>query len=140
MNALDSTPPTESQTWLDVVSAVDYLSRGHRPGLTVYGALEEALRWHTAALVEPRGATTFAEASDLPWDDSDPLRSALERLVLHQPPCIDDEPTVADALHRSLMVWTHRMSDRYNDGRRWAHGRSETGAPSRMMPPLDTLD
>ena len=35
-----------SQTWLDVISAVDYLSRGHRHGLTVYDAayLDLALR------------------------------------------------------------------------------------------------
>ena len=46
--ALDRDRPSSSQVWLDVVSAVDYLSRGHRPGLTVYDALEEALRWHIA--------------------------------------------------------------------------------------------
>ena len=31
--------PSSSQVWLDVVSAVDYLSRGHRPGFTIYDAL-----------------------------------------------------------------------------------------------------
>mgnify|MGYP006883575816 CR=1 FL=1 len=46
--ALDRDRRSSSQVWLDVVSAVDYLSRGHRPGLTVYDALEEALRWREA--------------------------------------------------------------------------------------------
>jgi hypothetical protein len=35
----------EGGTWLlDVVAAVDHLGRGHRPGFTVWDALEEALR------------------------------------------------------------------------------------------------
>ena len=122
MNALDRTHRTESQTWLDVISAVDYLSRGHRPGLTVYDAVEEALRWHIAALVAgPDDRRAFAQAGDLPWDDPDPLRSALERLVLHQPPAVGDEFTTTRAVHFALSLWTRRMADNFNDGCRWAH-------------------
>ena len=85
MTARDAFPQA-SQVWLDVISAVDYLSRGARPGLTVYDALEEALRWHTAALLpgfdDELSARTVAQ---LPWDDPDPLRTALEDLVCRPP-------------------------------------------------------
>ena len=81
MTARDAYPPS-SQVWLDVISAVDYLSRGPRPGLTVYDALEEALRWHTAALIAGIDDELAGLAvGQLPWDDPDPLRTALTGLV-----------------------------------------------------------
>ncbi len=81
-----------SLVWLDVISAVDYLFRGHRPGLTVYDTLEEALRWHTAALVAGYDEElAIVDAGELPWDDPDALRTALERLVLHHPPAADEQ-------------------------------------------------
>ena len=122
MNGLDRTYSRESQTWLDVVSAVDYLSRGHRLGLTVYDAVEEALRWHIAALVAgPDDQRPFAQTDDPPWDDPDSLRSALERLVLHHPPAVGDEVTTCSAVDLALSLWARRMADNYNDGCRWAH-------------------
>lgn len=36
---------------LDLVAAVDFLRRGDRNGLTVWDALEEAIRWWTAERV-----------------------------------------------------------------------------------------
>lgn len=135
----DTTHTSMSQVWLDVISAVDYLSRGDRHGLTVYDALEEALRWHTAALVA--GGDDFlaaAEASRLPWDDPDPLRSAMERLVLHHPPAIDEESTTSWAIHHALKVWVDQMTDQYNDGRQWVHPRPGRTLPSPLMLPFET--
>ena len=125
-----------SQTWLDVISAVDYLSRGHRHGLTVYDAIEEALRWHNAALIAGNDDNlAIAAAAELPWNDPDPLRSALENLVLHQPPATDEESGSAHLIHEALTFWVRTMADQYNDGRRWVHPRTDSGIPSTLSQP-----
>jgi hypothetical protein len=132
---------TMSQVWLDVVSAVDYLSRGHRHGLTVYDAVEEALRWHTATLIAGADdAFAAAAAAELPWDDPDPLRTALEHFVLHHPPAIDDETTTPHTIHTALKVWVDRMADQYNDGRQWAHVRADRTIPSPLVLPFGDAD
>lgn len=97
------------------MDAVDYLSRGHRPGLTVYDALEEALRWHTAALIA-RSHDELA-VGKLPWDDPDPLQTALAALVA-QPP--GGGSAVDRAIHRALGAWAEQMALEFNDGYRWA--------------------
>ena len=114
--------------WLEVVSAVDYLSHGHRPGLNVYDALEEALRWHIGALVAGNDdGLAIVERADMPWDDPDALRTALEQLALHNPPAHDEQSTFAYALHSALARWVRQMGDQYNDGCRWAHPTSDAG-------------
>jgi hypothetical protein len=121
---LDRDHPSSSQVWLDVVSAVDYLSKGHRPGFTVYDALEEALRWHSLLSIDSYRSESFGpEAPELPWDDPDPLRAVLQQL-LSDPPMIDQESTTADIVHDALRAWVRRMAERHNDGRGWAPGRS----------------
>lgn len=56
----------EAGTWLlDLVAAVDHLRRGIRPGITVWDAIEEALRWHT-----PR--TDEHDPAEPGWDDPRP--------------------------------------------------------------------
>ena len=131
--ALARDRPSSSQVWLDVVSAVDYLSFGHRPGLTVYDALEEALRWHIDALVAGNDQyRAVVERGELPWDDPDALRTALEQLALHNPPADDEQSTSAYALHSALAHWLRQMADQYNDGCRWAHPTSERGSVGRQ--------
>ena len=45
-DAHGSEPLDEGGTWLlDLVSAVDHLRRGYRPGFTVWDALAEAIDW-----------------------------------------------------------------------------------------------
>ena len=119
MTARDAYPPS-SQVWLDVISAVDYLSRGPRPALTIYDALEEALRWHTAALIAgvDDGFAALA-VGQLPWDDPDPLRTALDGLVAHQPSA-EEGPTSDRTIHSALGAWADQMAAEYNDGHRWA--------------------
>jgi len=125
---LDRDRPSTSQVWLDVVSAVDFLSHGHRPGLTVYDALEEALRWHIGALVAGHDDDlAIVESADLPWDDPDALRTALEQLALHNPPAHDEQSTSAYAFHSALARWVRQMGDQYNDGCSWAHPTTDGG-------------
>jgi len=120
--SLDRHRPSTSQVWLDVVSAVDYLSRGHRPGLTVYDALEEALRWHAVWPADDHDdASSAPEPCELPWDDPDPLRTCLEQLIADHPPTIDQGSMASDGLHRALRAWSDRMVERFNAGQRWAH-------------------
>lgn len=122
--ALDRDRRSSSQVWLDVVSAVDYLSRGHRPGLTVYDALEEALRWHSAWPVAFRDEESLpSEATKLPWDDPDPLRTAVQQLVADNPPSAEQDVTISTVVHHSLASWVRHMSATFNDDRQWAHPR-----------------
>ena len=122
--ALDRDRRPSSQVWLDVVSAVDYLSRGHRPGLTVYDALEEALRWHSAWPVAFHDEESLpSEATKLPWDDPDPLRTAVQQLVAANPPSAVQDATISTAVHHSLASWVRHMSATFNDDRQWAHPR-----------------
>jgi len=134
---IDRDRPSMGQVWLDVVSAVDYLSQGHRPGLNVYDALEEALRWHISALVAGDDeSAAVGERGHLPWDDPDALRTALEQLALHNPPADDDQSTSACAFHSALTHWVRQMADQYNDGCTWAHPTSDRGCVGRHQDPL----
>jgi hypothetical protein len=92
--------------WLEVAAAVDYLTDTHRPGLSVWDALDEAIRWWTAELVDPRGGFPARRAAELPSADPDPLRSSLEALLTVVP------PPNHRVLARSAMSWP----------RRWRHG------------------
>lgn len=121
-HSLDRSRPSTSQVWLDVVSAVDYLSHGHRPGLTVYDALEEALRRHSAWPIGfPDEESRPSMATKLPWDDPDPLRTAVDRLVADNPPSAEQNGAISNSLHHALASWVDHMSATFNDKRRWAH-------------------
>lgn len=115
--------PRTSETWLEVVAAVDYLSRGHRPGFGVWDAVEEALRWYTAHLVAgDDDAMVAMAAAELPWDDPDPLRTALERFVEHHSlASAAYEGTSAEVINAALVDWLVVTADRHNDGHRFAH-------------------
>ena len=136
LNADPTARATSSQTWLDVVSAVDYLAAGPRYGLTVGDAIEEALRWWTTRNLADHDPSQ-ADKVPVPWDDPDPLRTALEHLVLHL--AAPDHPTVAApaALHAALRDWAARMSDDYNDGHQWTHPPDRHGYPTPTPLPFE---
>jgi hypothetical protein len=105
-------------TWLlDLVAAVDHLRRGHRPGFTVWDALEEALRW------------TLPGDGDEPWESADPLRETLRRFVTNPAP-------TPDGVQAAARRWVTTMADRYNDGHHWPHPVARRGFP----PPLLTAN
>jgi hypothetical protein len=108
----------DGATWLlDLVAAVDHLRRGHRPGLTVWDALEEALRW-----------TLPASDDDDLWDRPDPLADSLRGLL-------DTSGPTAERLQTALRRWVSAMADRYNNGHHWPHPAPRRGFP----PPLHTI-
>jgi hypothetical protein len=117
----------DGQVWLEVVSAVDYLTEMHRPGLTVWDALDEAIRWWTAELLDPRDGFTPSARYELPWHDPDPLRSTIERLLAAVGPA--DAPgghPLPDVLRAALAAWVAAMADEFNDGHRFAHAQART--------------
>lgn len=110
-NPFDPDAATESTvdggTWLlDLVAAVDHLRRGVRPGLTVWDALEEALRTGEPA-----------------WNDPDPLRSTLAGFLARTTGSVDLE------LQGAVRRWVLAGADRYNDGHHWPHPVPRRGFP-----------
>ena len=104
-----SEPLDEGGTWLlDLVSAVDHLRRGYRPGFTVWDALAEAVEW---------AAPTTA-------DDGAPTED-FGRVLMARP--ADHE-----TLQRAVRVWVLVMADRYNSGHHWPLPESRR----RYPPPL----
>lgn len=105
-------------TWLlDLVAAVDHLRRGIRPGITVWDAIEEALRWNTPA-------TEGSDPVEPAWDDPDPLRGSLARFLNHSTGPASVEAQIA------VRRWVLAMAARYNDGYHWPHP-----VPRRSFPP-----
>jgi hypothetical protein len=104
-----SEPLDEGGTWLlDLVSAVDHLRRGYRPGFTVWDALAEAIDW---------AAATTAEDGPRPRD----FRGVLTAL-----------PVEHEALQHAVRMWVLVMADRYNGGYHWPLPESRR----RYPPPL----
>ncbi|MGE3446685.1 MAG: hypothetical protein AB7H92_03780 [Microbacteriaceae bacterium] len=98
----------EGGTWLlDLVAAVDHLRRGHRPGLTVWEAIAEAMR---------DSERTDRPPADLVHD----LQSA-------------GSPTAAGQVQAAVRRWVTVMADRYNNGHHWPHPLSRRGFPPPML-------
>jgi hypothetical protein len=126
-----STAPDDTQgatALLDLVSAVDHLRRGIRPGLTVWDAVEEALRWWIADHNGQRhGAPDQTEPR---WNDPDPLLSTLRALDVATTTDPDDSRPVAPILTDAVTTWTQTHADAYNAGYAWPHPASR-----RQFPP-----
>ena len=136
------TKPSDADTGgvlLDVVAATDYLAATHRLGLTVWEAIEEALRWWTTARLTLPGDLPDDAFATLPWpDDPDPLRTGLERLLA----CTSgaggpDGMEMGAILHAALDHWVRQMAEQFNDGHRFAHPAPRHGWPA---PPYDIDD
>lgn len=139
MNRPNDRRASTSETWIEVVAAVDYLSRGHRPGFGVWDAVEEALRWYTAHLVAGDDEVLVAAAAgELPWDDPDPLRTALERLVQHHPSAGEADENCASAVDAALVDWLIAMAFEHNDGHRFATGVHSLNVPTPLRAPGDS--
>ena len=105
-----------SELWLEVVAAVEYLCITHRPGLTVWDALAEAVRWW----VEGTGAQgdSGRERCSLPWSDPDPLRSALESLLgVASPAGTLDGCGLPAVMDGALCSWLDVVAAEFNDSR-----------------------
>ena len=107
----------QARVWLNVLGAVEYISETHRPGLSVWDALEEAIRWWSIDRLAPSDGFPDPVLSELPWNDPDPLRSSIERLLASVGPAgTTDGHVLSDVLTSALGVWVDLMAKRYNDG------------------------
>ena len=131
------TKPPESDiggVLLDLVAATDYLASTHRLGLTVWEAVEEALRWWVTDRVTLPGDLPDADFASLPWgDDPDPLRTGIERLLA----CTSgaggpDGLEMGVILTAALDAWVRRMAELYNEGHRFSHPAPRHGWPSPL--------
>jgi hypothetical protein len=119
---------------LEVVAAADYLSSTHRLGLSVWEAVEEALRWWTTDGVTLPGELPEVDFSELPWlADPDPLRTAVERLLA----CTagaggPDGVELGVVVTAALDGWVRRMATDFNNGHRFAHPAPRHGWPSPL--------
>ena len=105
-----------SATWREMIGAVDYLTETHRPGLTVWDAIEEAMRWWAADYLEPGDTFNRSAADVLPWDDPDPLRTSIERLLAVVAAAgLPDGLAMGDVLGAAWRTWVDEMADRFND-------------------------
>jgi hypothetical protein len=121
----------DAGVWLDVVAAVDYLGTTHRLGFTLWEAVEEAIRWWTIDYTTPTDDLPDAAFAEFPWDDPDPLRSTLERLLgITAPVGVTDGHDLAAVLSDALHVWVDRMAILYNDGRTYSHPAPRNGWPT----------
>lgn len=102
-----------SDTWRSVAAAVDYLAATTRPALTVWDALEEAVRWWTNEWTSPG----IDPSTAMPWNDPDPLRTSLDQLLTAVAFVRDrDGHALPEVLDAALVSWLAVMSRRFNDG------------------------
>jgi hypothetical protein len=103
--------PDQGGCWREAASAVDYLADTTRDGLTVWGALTEAI---TAWMA---GDDDEGHDAHVPWDDPDPLRTALERLLATSPPATSPGGVpLGELLGAALASWVRERADEVNDG------------------------
>ena len=120
-------------TWLDMIAAVDYLAKGPRWELTIWEAIEEAVRWWILDYVDRDGLPVTNTAS---WDDPDPLRTAVGMTLAELPSAgIPDGWLLADALQIALSAWTRQMADLYNNGHHWPAPTSPRTIPAGPIDP-----
>lgn len=87
-------------TWLiELAVTVDFLRRGDRPGLTVWDALEEALRWW---IDEQAGATGGA-----PNAEHEPQGASLDRTLVQALELLEPDPrtNAAVAIQQAIRRW-----------------------------------
>ena len=103
-------PLDEGGTWLlDLVSAVDHLRRGYRPGFTVWDALAEAVEWSTATIA----------------DDGPPAEEVGSARMSRR--------ADYEAMQRAVRVWILVMADRYNSGHHWPHPTGRRAFPPTQL-------
>jgi hypothetical protein len=82
----------------ELVAAVSWLRRGAMPGLTVWDAIEQALRWRSG--------------TDADWREPDPLRAALQVAIV-------SPYSLSGVLAEAIRSWLAATSQWFNDGIDW---------------------
>jgi len=118
-NNADDSPflddPVDGTVWLlELVIAVEFLRRGDRTNLTVWDALEEAIRWWTTERNSALDGVVDPDVADLTPDEPGALGDALSRLTcaLRTQPDANAELALQQAVRR----WCTSMSAIHNEG------------------------
>lgn len=110
----------DTERWLQFIAAVTYLAELERQGFTIADAIEDALRAWTDRYLEPAGGDEL-QPFEPPWNDPDPLRSTVERVLQAVPPAGGlDGVALTGVLVAAIEQWTRRWSDRVNEGQSFA--------------------
>jgi hypothetical protein len=101
-----------SACWTEVVAAVEFLAQSERLGMTVWDALDEAIRLWAEEWFE-QGATR----RDV-WSDADPLRTSMEVLLRSVASgAIPGGQQLGAVLSAALELWLEGIRLRHNQGR-----------------------
>lgn len=108
-------PTDHGDIWDQTAAAVAYLAGMTRPGLTVWDALDEAVRDWLGALHDVDTGTGGS-----PWDDPDPLRTSLGALLGSTAPAgSPGGDPLGDVLSAALAGWVQQTAEDVNDGHRF---------------------
>ena len=110
-------PAEATDRMLEVIAAVDFLRRGDRRGITLWAAIEEALRWWVAERTAVLDGYVDLALQAPRFGESETMRTTLLRLIAVAG---QDEPVhISQALQEALRRWSMTMADRYNDHQPW---------------------
>ena len=119
--------------WLQLIAATDYLADLERPGLTVADGIEEALRWWTDVYLDPDDGPNHAPP-EVPWDDPDPLRTTVERLLSAVPAAgAYDGRALTDVLVDAISSWVRIMAIECNEGHTFTAPRPSSEFPAPTL-------
>ena len=119
MSPLDDLIPSDNgvaddglELFSELVTAVAWLRRGAMPALTVWDAIEQALRWRVGS--EPQ------------WNEADPLGVVLLEVLI-----APVEDSLSTRIHNALRGWIEATASTFNEGVSWltehhAGGRVQT--------------
>ena len=111
----------EGATWLlDLVAAVDHLRQGARPGITVWDAFAEAVRW------------THSDTDRAETENTDLLAAQLTVVLA------DVREQTAAVLQAAVRRWVLTMAGRYNDGFHWPHPTARRTFPPPLLNHVDS--
>jgi len=110
-------PAEATDRMLEVIAAVDFLRRGDRRGITLWAAVEEALRWWVAERTAVLDGYLDPALQAPRFGQPETMRTTLLRLIATAG---QDEPVhITQALQEALRQWSTTMADRYNDHQPW---------------------
>lgn len=123
-------PADATDQMLEVIAAVDFLRRGDRPGITLWAAIDEALRWWVSERTALLDGYTAPELRSTRLGDGDPLQATLTQLIATAG---QDEPVpISTALQQALRRWSTVMADRYNGQHPWPPPASRVPFPPHL--------
>lgn len=111
----------DAGTWLlDLIAAVDHLRRGYRPNLTIWDALEEALRSTNPSQHDDGGG---GDTDETIWMHPDPLAATLRHTL------DTAEQPIAERFQQAIRHWVTINADHHNNGHYWPHPTARRGFP-----------